>query len=68
MHMRHNWSKAYSSFFFATSTGFANQSVYITFRIQPATSSLAILSPIIFLFSSEKRRIDCLTGLASGRT
>ena len=36
--------------------------------MNPAASSRAISSPIALRLSSAKRRKDCLTGLASGRT
>ena len=39
-----------------------------SYRMKPSTRSVAISSPMTFLFSSEKRLMDCLTGLASGRT
>ena len=57
-----------SSFFFSTRTGLDSQSGCSTSMMKPEASSRVISSPITFLLSSERRRIDCFTGFISGLT
>ena len=52
-------------FFFGTRTGFANQSVWTTSRMNLAAVSLRISFPTALRFSVPSRRRPCLTGLAS---
>ena len=53
--------------FFGTSTGLATQVAFLVFRMNLASSSLLTSSPMALRFGSEKRRSDCLMGLALGR-
>src|SRR3989337_4584433 len=55
-------------FVFGTSPWLASHSVWNTSMMKPAASSLAISSPMVLLFSSERRRSGWRTGLASLRT
>src|SRR5664279_493446 len=55
-------------FFFGTSTGVATHVACLISLMKLAASSQLTSSPMALRFGSEKRRKDCLMGLASGYT